>query len=81
MKNLLFVTPLEATREHYNRDVRVAAIHAGLECGVFSSGIEGLDCISIGPNMFDVHTFNEKLSVSSTKDLFAVLIKLLSRLK
>ncbi len=71
----------ECYKEHYNREVNVAAIHAGLECGVFSSGIEGLDCISIGPNMFDVHTVNEKLSVSSTENLFKVLLNLLAKLK
>ncbi len=71
----------ECYKEHYGKAVKVAAIHAGLECGVFSSGIDGLDCISIGPDMFDVHTVNEKLSVSSTENLFKVLLKLLSNLK
>ncbi len=71
----------ECYKEHYGKDVNVAAIHAGLECGVFSSGIDGLDCISIGPNMFDVHTVNEKLSVSSTENLFKVLLNLLAKLK
>ncbi len=71
----------ECYKEHFNKDVNVAAIHAGLECGVFSSAIEGLDCISIGPNMFDVHTVNEKLSVSSTENLFNVLLSLLKILK
>lgn len=63
---------------HYGRLPKVEAIHAGLECGVFDSKIENLDCISIGPNMFDVHTFNEKLSISSTENIFKVLLSLLS---
>lgn len=57
----------------------VEAIHAGLECGIFYSAIEGLDCISIGPNLFDVHTVNEKMSISSTEKIFNVLIALLAK--
>ncbi len=44
---------------------RVDVIHAGLECGILSSKSEGLDCISIGPNMSDVHTPDERISISS----------------
>ncbi len=57
----------------------VEAIHAGLECGIFYSAIEGLDCISIGPDLFDVHTVNEKMSISSTEKIFNVLITLLAK--
>ncbi len=57
----------------------VEAIHAGLECGIFYSAIDGLDCISIGPDLFDVHTVNEKMSISSTEKIFNVLINLLAK--
>ncbi len=67
--------------EHYKKQVKVEAIHAGLECGVFAAGIEDFDCISIGPSMFDVHTVNERLSVSSTEKLFDLLIKVLENCK
>ena len=43
----------------------VEVIHAGLECGLLADKIEGLDCISIGPNMRDVHTPDEVISISS----------------
>ena len=33
----------------------VTAIHAGLECGLFCGKIKGLDCVSLGPDMFDIH--------------------------
>ncbi len=59
----------------------VAAIHAGLECGVFAGNIDDLDCISIGPEMHDVHTTREKLCVSSTINLYDILIKILGKLK
>ncbi len=44
---------------------KVNVIHAGLECGLLSEKIEGLDCISLGPNMRDVHTPDEVISISS----------------
>ncbi len=45
---------------------KVVAIHAGVECGLFSEKIEGLDCVSIGPDMEAIHSTGEKLSVEST---------------
>ncbi len=67
-------------KAHSGKECTVAAIHAGLECGVFSAAIKGLDCISVGPALYDVHTTAEKLSISSTEKLFAVLVDLLSKL-
>lgn len=72
---------IEAYSEKFGRKPQVAAIHAGLECAVFSSKIDGLDCIAVGPNMFGVHTVNEKLSISSSKEIFEVLCKVLERCK
>ena len=60
---------------------KVEAIHAGLECGMFTSNIKDLDCIAIGPMLYDVHTVNEKLSISSTEKIFNVLVALLEKLK
>ena len=60
---------------------KVEAIHAGLECGIFTSAIKGLDCIAIGPMLYDVHTVNEKLSISSVEKIFDVLISLLKKCK
>ena len=51
--------------KQYGETPKIEVIHAGLECGILSSKIEGLDCISIGPNMADVHTPDEVISISS----------------
>ena len=59
----------------------IEAIHAGLECAVFSGKIEGVDCISIGPDMFDVHTVKERLNTESVKNVFEVLCEVLSKCK
>lgn len=71
----------DAFCERFGRRPKVAAIHAGLECAVFSQKIEDLDCISVGPDMFDVHTVNEKLSISSAEEIFGLLCEVLKRLK
>ncbi len=60
---------------------KIEAIHAGLECGVFASRIQGLDCIACGPALFDVHTVNEKLSISSTERTYQLLLKILENCK
>ena len=56
---------------------KVEAIHAGLECGLLSSKIEDLDCVSFGPQMSDIHTTEETLSISSTKRVWEYLVSLL----
>ena len=61
----------------YGRAPKVITIHAGLECGIFSDKIEGLDCISIGPDNFDIHTTNEHLSISSTARVYDYLLEVL----
>ena len=70
-----------AYTEYFGKAPKVEAIHAGLECGVFADAIDGIDCISIGPALYDVHTVNEKLSISSTEHVFNLLLKVLERLK
>lgn len=64
-------------KEEIGSDIKVEAIHAGLECAVFSSTIKNLDCISVGPTMYEVHTPNEKLSISSTIKTFNLILKVL----
>ena len=68
-------------KDYFGKEPKVEAIHAGLECGVFAEAIDGIDCISIGPALYDVHTVNEKLSISSTENVFNILLKILEKLK
>jgi dipeptidase D len=56
----------------------LTAIHAGLECGIINSRIPGMDSVSFGPNMNDVHSVKERLSISSTKRTSEFLKHLLS---
>ncbi len=58
----------------------IAAIHAGLECGLFCDKIDGLDAVSFGPNMYDIHTSRERLSVSSVERTYRYLLEVLKAL-
>lgn len=71
----------EIYEKETSKTLKVEAIHAGLECGVFASKINDFDCISIGPDMYDVHTVKERLSVSSTERIFKILLKVLENCK
>lgn len=64
-------------REMYGAEPKVEAIHAGLECGILGSKIPDLDCVSIGPDMRDIHTTEETLSISSTARVWEYLVRLL----
>lgn len=78
------ISPLRELYKHcykelYGKEIKVEAIHAGLECAVFASAVKNLDCISVGPNIFDVHTTNERLSISSTVNFFGLLLNVLKK--
>nr|WP_297763684.1 aminoacyl-histidine dipeptidase [uncultured Butyrivibrio sp.] len=57
----------------YGKKPLLQAIHAGLECGILSEKIDDLDCISIGPDMQDIHSASEKLSVKSASNVWEYL--------
>ena len=64
----------------FGKDAKVVAIHAGLECGLLSEKLPGLDCVSIGPNMCDIHTSREKLEIESTCRTWEFLLEVLKAL-
>lgn len=63
--------------EMYQKPLVIEAIHAGLECGLFCYKIKGLDAVSFGPDMYDIHSSKERLSVSSVERCYKYLIKVL----
>ena len=73
-------TMVKLYRELYGKEPEVVAIHAGLECGLLSEKLPGLDCVSIGPNMQDIHTSREKLHIASTERTWQFLLEILKNL-
>lgn len=72
---------VETYKSLYGKEPVVEGIHAGLECGMFSAKMEGLDAVSFGPQMANVHTTNEVLSISSTKRTWDLVLKVFEKLK
>jgi len=66
------------SKEMYGKEMKVEAIHAGLECGLISEKMPHLDIVSIGPDMHDVHTVEERLSISSTLRVYKLLERVVS---
>ena len=55
----------------------VEVIHAGLECGILAGKLEGLDCISTGPDLENVHTVRERMRISSVENVWTFVLELL----
>ena len=60
-------------REITGKDAVVVVTHGGLECGILASKVEGLDCISIGPDMEEIHTPSERLNIPSCAHTYAYI--------
>ena len=72
---------LEAYHDLTGKEGVVEATHGGLECGLLIEKIPGLDAISMGPELHDVHSVRERLSVPSTERMYELLCEALKRSK
>lgn len=73
-------TMIRVYRQMFEKEPEVVAIHAGLECGLLSEKLPGLDCVSIGPEMHDIHTSRERLGIASTGRTWNFLLEVLKAL-
>ena len=67
-------------REKYGREPVVETIHAGLECGLLAGKLPGLDAVSIGPDMADIHSPRERLNIASVERTWRYLLEVLAQL-
>lgn len=67
--------------EQYGKKPVVQALHAGVECGLFAGKLPGLDCVSFGPDMKDIHTPKESMDVGSVQRTWEYVLEILKRLK
>lgn len=72
---------IEVFRERYGYEPVVQALHAGVECGLFAGKLPGLDCVSFGPDMQDIHTPKESMNVDSVRRTWEYTLEILRRLK
>lgn len=71
----------EVFTKQYGHPPKIEAIHAGVECGVFAGKLEGLDCVSLGPDLTEIHTCRERMHIASVQRVWALVTETLSRMK
>ena len=81
MQSPILQTMKRVYAQRFGQEPKVMIIHAGLECGFFSGKIKGLDCVSIGPDQYDLHTPRERLSISSTERVYKFILEVLKEQK
>lgn len=67
--------------EQYHKEPIIQTIHAGVECGILAEKIPGLDCVSFGPDILDIHTTKERLDIASVERTWKLILEVLKRLK
>ncbi|GFR35936.1 aminoacyl-histidine dipeptidase [Thermobrachium celere] len=73
---------MDVYKRMFGKDAEIVAIHAGVECGLFKEKLgEDVDMISFGPNLYDVHTPDEHISISSVKRMWDYLLAVLKEIK
>ncbi len=65
----------------YDKEPIIEAIHAGIECGILSGKMPGLECVSIGPDIMDIHTPSERMSIASVNRVWEYLLEVLKTIK
>jgi len=73
-------TMISVYQKMFQNEPQVIAIHAGLECGLLSEKLPGLDCVSIGPEMHDIHTSRERLGIASVERTWKFILEILKNL-
>lgn len=72
---------VDVFREVYGKEPQVVTIHAGLECGIFMGKRPELDCVSIGPDLFDIHSYKERMDIQSVERTYKYLLEVLKAMK
>jgi dipeptidase D len=68
-------------KQKYNKNPKISATHGGVECGLIIEKKKEIDAISFGPNIYDVHTTNEHISITSIKRTWELLINVLKEIE
>lgn len=73
-------TMVQVYQQTFGKEPQVVAIHAGLECGLLSDKLPGLECVSMGPDLLDIHTSRERMDIASVQRTWAYLLAVLQAL-
>lgn len=67
-------------KEQYGEDPVVETVHAGLECGILTDKVPGLDAVSFGPDLVEIHSTRERMSIASVERTWRFLLGVLAAL-
>lgn len=67
--------------EQYGHPPKIEAIHAGVECGLLAGKLPGLDCVSLGPDLTEIHTCRERMHIASVQRTWKLITEILRRMK
>ena len=70
----------DSYKKLFGKDALAETMHAGVECGIMAAKIDGLDCVSFGPDIIDIHTVKEKLDIESTRRTWELITEVLKQL-
>ncbi len=70
----------EVFKKQTGKEAAITATHGGLECGLLIEKLPGLDCVSIGPDLRDIHSSAEKLNIPSVERLYNLITEFLKEL-
>ena len=79
-ESVLRDTMVRVFEAQYGKTPVVETIHAGLECGLLAEKLPGLDAVSVGPDLMDIHSPRERMSVSSVQRTWKYLLAVLAEL-
>ena len=72
---------VDVFQEQYGYAPKIEAIHAGVECGMFAGKLPGLDCVSFGPDLKEIHTCRERMHIASVQRTWNLVVEILKRMK
>ncbi len=78
--NKLELLARESHKSLFGTDIKVLAVHAGLECGIFAKYNDRLNMIAIGPTITEVHSIEEKIEISSIEKVWSLLADMLIKI-
>ncbi|MBN1618427.1 aminoacyl-histidine dipeptidase [Candidatus Dojkabacteria bacterium] len=80
MKSVLLDKSKKVYKKNFNKDLKVEAVHGGLECGVIGGKYPSMDMISFGPTIKDAHSPDERIEIKSVQNVWSFLLSLLETL-
>jgi dipeptidase D len=81
VNSILLQVTKDSYKELFNKEPKVTAVHAGLECGLIGAKYPGMDMVSFGPTIKDAHSVNERVSIKSVESFFKYLCVVLKNIR